>query len=177
MRAHIDCPGWKACVFSLLCPAGASARRKSAKVEGSSVLSMCKCILTLSQPTHLFTSYIPEGTVARIHFWSVHRDERNFSFADTFWPDRWLIAEGLQEHPEAVTHNPNAWIPFSFGPSNCVGKNLAMQEIRMMLCYLVQRLDMKFPEGYDPVQYEQGLDDRFVFTIGRLPVIVQRRTH
>jgi hypothetical protein len=120
-------------------------------------------------------SYIPEGTAARIHFWSVHRDARNFSHPDTFWPERWLIAEGLQDYHEKINHNPNAWIPFSFGPCNCVGKNLAMLELRMLLCHLVQRLSIKLPKGCDPAQYERELDDRFVFTIGRLPVIVESR--
>ena len=64
-----------------------------------------------------------------MHFWSVHRDARNFSYPDTFWPDRWLIAEGIQESKEKITHNPDAFIPFSFGPANCVGKNLAMASI------------------------------------------------
>ena len=93
-----------------------------------------------------------------------------------FWPERWLIAEGLQEHPEKIVHNPNAWIPFSFGPYNCVGKNMALQELRMLICHLVQRLTIRFPEGYDPKQYEADLHDLFVFAIGRLPVVVERRT-
>ncbi|GBE87050.1 Cytochrome P450 67 [Sparassis crispa] len=39
--------------------------------------------------------YLPEETNASIHTWSVHRDARNFSMPDKFWPERWLIAEDL----------------------------------------------------------------------------------
>lgn len=120
-------------------------------------------------------SFVPEGTQTRIHFWSVHRDPRNFSYPDTYWPDRWLIADGMQEHHEAITHNPNAWLPFSFGPSNCVGKNLAMQEMRELLCHFVQKLSVRLPDGADPAQYEKEMEDWFVFSIGHLPVIVERR--
>ena len=126
--------------------------------------------------THgVVASFIPEGTQTRVHFWSVQRDPRNFSYPDTYWPDRWLIAEGLQEHAEKIVHNVNAWVPFSFGPSNCVGKNLALQEMRMLVCHLVQKLNFRFPDGYDPMQYEREMRDRFVVTVSRLPVIVERR--
>ncbi|GJE99306.1 cytochrome P450 [Phanerochaete sordida] len=119
--------------------------------------------------------FIPEGTQTRVHFWSVHRDARNFSHPDTFWPERWLIAEGAQAQPAGFVHNANAWVPFSFGPSNCVGKNLALQEMRMLVCHLVQRLRFRFADGYDPAQYERDMEDRFVVTVGRLPVVVERR--
>ncbi|EKM51676.1 uncharacterized protein PHACADRAFT_212308 [Phanerochaete carnosa HHB-10118-sp] len=119
--------------------------------------------------------YIPEGTQTRVSFLGVHRDPRNFTHPDMFWPDRWLIAEGLQTHKEEIVHNPNAWVPFSFGPSNCVGKNLAMQEMRILVCHLVQRFNFRFEDGYDPAQFERDIEDRFVVVIRRLPVVVERR--
>ena len=122
-----------------------------------------------------FASFIPEGTQIRAHFWSVHRDPRNFSYPDWYWPGRWLIAEGLQEHSKKIVHNVNAWVPFSFGPSNCVGKNLVMQEMRMLICHLVQKLNFRFPEGYDPMEYERKMGDRFTMTVSRLAAIIERR--
>ncbi|OBZ71623.1 hypothetical protein A0H81_08343 [Grifola frondosa] len=78
--------------------------------------------------------YLPEWTSAAVHFYSVHRDPRNFyPSTDAFWPDRWLIAAGQkgQQFPENFVHNAAAFIPFSYGPENCVGKALALQEMRM----------------------------------------------
>ena len=92
-----------------------------------------------------------------------------------FWPDRWLIAEGIQEHPEKIEHNSDAWIPFSVGPSNCVGKNVAMQEMRLLCYHLIQRLEFRFADGFDPHEYERNFADRFVVTLGRLPVVVKCR--
>lgn len=120
-------------------------------------------------------SHIPEGTQARIHFYSLQRDPTNFSYPDTWMPDRWLIAEGLKESKEKLTHNANAFIPFSFGPSNCVGKNLALQEMRMVITFLVQKLIFSFPEGYDPLTYERNVEDQFVLKVPDLPVVVRRR--
>ena len=107
--------------------------------------------------------------------WSVHRDPRNFSYPNTFWPDRWLIAEGLQESQEKITHNMNAFMPFSFGPSNCVGKNLAMLEMRFVVCHAFQKLDLRFPDDWNPQQWEVELQDKFIQKLGRLPVIVSAR--
>ena len=106
-------------------------------------------------------SYIPDGTNVSVHFWSLHRDPRNFSHPDSFYPDRWLIAEGLQESTEKLVHNPNAYVPFSFGPANCVGKNLAMQEIRMVMCALLQRFRIVRGEGWDERRVEAEYKDYF----------------
>ena len=120
-------------------------------------------------------SFIPEGNEVRIHFWSVHRDARNFSRPETFWPDRWLIAAGLQHSPEELVHNPNAFTPFSFGPANCVGKPVAMQEMRLVVCHFMQKLNVKFAEGYDPEQWEKGIQDHLAVSLGPLLVEIERR--
>ncbi|KAI0695303.1 cytochrome P450 [Cytidiella melzeri] len=119
--------------------------------------------------------HIPEGTNARLHTWSMHRDPRNFSHPDTFWPARWLIASGLEESKEPFVHNANAFIPFSFGPTNCVGKQLAMQEMRTVICHVIQRLDLRLADDWDPTEYEKEYKDFTVASVGRLPVLVQLR--
>ena len=121
------------------------------------------------------TSYIPEGNQARMHFWSVHRDPRNYSYPDTFWPERWLIAEGIQESKEKLTHNPDAFIPFSFGPANCVGKNLAMLEMRTVACALLQRFRVRLCAGWDKARYEEGYKDYFSAARPELPVLLEPR--
>ena len=111
-----------------------------------------------------------------MHFWSIHRDPRNFSRPDAFWPERWLIAEGLLPSPlEDFTHNVNAFIPFSFGPYNCVGKNLAMLELRSVLVHAMQRLELRFADGWDPLEWERELRDNFVADVWKLPVVIEVR--
>nr|BAL05078.1 cytochrome P450 [Phanerodontia chrysosporium] len=119
--------------------------------------------------------YIPEGNQARVHFWSVFRDSRNFSHPETFWPDRWLIAEGLQESPEKITHNANAFVPFSFGPANCVGKNLAIQEMRLAVTHLMHKLNFRFADGFNPDEWDSQIQDVTVMQLGKLMVVVERR--
>ncbi|KAI0688704.1 cytochrome P450 [Cytidiella melzeri] len=123
--------------------------------------------------------YIPEGTSARMHTLSMHRDPRNFSYPESFWPERWLIADGLAKggEEEGFVHNSTAFIPFSFGPANCVGKPLAMQEMRMVVCHVMQKLDLQLDDGdgWDPKEFERSYKEYTVAEVGRLPVRVQPR--
>ncbi|KIJ62772.1 hypothetical protein HYDPIDRAFT_41487 [Hydnomerulius pinastri MD-312] len=129
--------------------------------------------------------FVPEGASAFVHFYSLHRDPRNFSpIPDVFWPERWLSPEERQSfgYPDSknlekapFVHNTAAFVPFSFGPANCVGKNLAYQEMRTVICMMIQRLEFRFAEGYDPESWERDLKDYFVATKGKLPVVLSPR--
>jgi cytochrome P450 len=120
---------------------------------------------------------IPEGTSVSTHVWAIQRDPRNFSpGADIFWPERWLLAEGLlQPKPHDFVHNPSAFIPFSYGPTNCVGKGLAMQEMRMVVCALIQRCSVRFADGYETGRWVDDMQDVQILKRGRLPVVVSVR--
>ena len=117
---------------------------------------------------HLSTpnSVVPANTAVSVHTYSVHRDPRCFApFPNTFWPERWLVQDsytlpnGQKITSGQLVHNRNAFIPFSFGPANCVGKNLALMEIRAVTAAFVQKFDMAVNEGYDLDQWEKKLLD------------------
>lgn len=72
-------------------------------------------------------------------------------------------------------HNTNSFVPFSFGPSNCVGKNLALLEMRMIICLCMQKLEMRFQEDWDRSEWHNKLEDLFVTGMGSLPVSISRR--
>lgn len=67
-------------------------------------------------------------------------------------------------------HNANALLAFSSGPANCVGKNLALLEMRMVVSGIMQRFDLSFEEGWDRKLWLRDLKDVFVSRMGRLPV-------
>ncbi|KZP10113.1 cytochrome P450 [Athelia psychrophila] len=129
------------------------------------------------------SNVIPEGTAVFSHFYSVHRDPRSFSpLPDVFWPDRWL-SEGERTSPFSPAHkgpvdvvlDRAAFTPFSFGPSNCVGKNLALQEIRMVVSLMLQSFDMQLAKGYDAQRWEREIEDRLISHTGELPVVLTAR--
>ncbi|TDL19581.1 high nitrogen upregulated cytochrome P450 monooxygenase 2 [Rickenella mellea] len=131
--------------------------------------------------------YVPGGTALIVPTYSLHRDKRYFSPApDMFWPDRWLFPSGtLVEDPSKanVKHEKvplvtdhSAFIPFSVGPANCVGKNLAQVEMRMIVSLLVQRFEMRLIDEYDPKDWERKLEDRFVLKKSILPIVIKDRS-
>ncbi len=74
-------------------------------------------------------------------------------------------------------HNDAAFIPFSHGPMNCVGKGLAMQQMRTVVYALVQRFRMgpRLEDGWDPRSYEEGFKDCVVANRPELPVVLEPR--
>ena len=72
-------------------------------------------------------------------------------------------------------HNDSAFIPFSYGPMNCPGKGLAILEIRMVVCTVLQKFRFKLREGWDPAVYETGFKDYFTATRPALPVVLEAR--
>jgi cytochrome P450 len=110
-----------------------------------------------------------------VHPYAIQRDPRNFTDPEKFWPDRWLIAAGSQPYAGKLIHSPAAFIPFSYGPANCVGKNLALLEMRMLICHFMQKLEVRFVEGWNRQKWLDGLEDVFVSRTGELPVLLRRR--
>lgn len=58
---------------------------------------------------------ISKGTTAVVVTVGLHLDERYFPDAQKFDPDRFLPENTKNRHPYA-------YIPFSAGPRNCIGK-------------------------------------------------------
>lgn len=116
----------------------------------------------------------------------MHRDPRYFSpFPEKFIPERWVTNASQLPHSSTIHNseydgvefvtNPAAFIPYSLGPMNCVGKPLAQMELRVVLAMMVQELDLELDMGWDPARWERDMVDHFIFTKGRLPVRVSRR--
>ncbi|PCH42796.1 cytochrome P450 [Wolfiporia cocos MD-104 SS10] len=114
---------------------------------------------------------IGEGTAVFVPPYVIQRDPRYFSpDPDRFWPERWLA-----DRDPSVVLNTNAYIPFSTGPANCVGRPVALLALRIVLAYLVQRFEMRLADGYDPKRWGDELRDFFAFQKGALPVVLTPR--
>ena len=74
-------------------------------------------------------------------------------------------------------HNEVAFTPFSHGPMYCAGKNLALLEMRMVVCALVQRFRIRIleGEGWSLRAFQDEYRDYYVTTRGRLPVVLEPR--
>ncbi|KAJ3988632.1 cytochrome P450 [Lentinula detonsa] len=131
---------------------------------------------------YLGSYYIPPNTTVSIHFYSMHRDPRNFSLPDLFLPERWLSMEertvlepALFAEPDSFIHNPSAFIPFSYGPASCVGKNYAYLEMRMVVCKIMVSFDICRAKEFNSSVYEDSIKDLFTLAVGNLPVVLTSR--
>ncbi|KAF1985411.1 cytochrome P450 monooxygenase-like protein [Aulographum hederae CBS 113979] len=83
--------------------------------------------------------FVPGNTTVGVHQWSTYQSTRNFANPEKFVPERWL-----ETHPaEYASDNKAACQPFSVGPRNCIGKNLAYSEMRSILARLVWHFEIE----------------------------------
>jgi cytochrome P450 len=123
---------------------------------------------------HPVCRFLPEGTGITVTPYCLHRDPRYFSpRPDEFWPERWLMGKTTERD---FILDLRAFIPFSYGPANCVGKSLAMLELRYVVTMLVRQFDASFQPGFKLETCENGLGDKFILSGGSLPVIISPRT-
>ena len=142
------------------------------------------------------SSFISEGTAVIVPPYVLFRNPAYFyPNPDVFWPERWLETNGASRSPSpqpdakvanadspftdskgaTYVHNTAAFYPFSHGPMNCAGKNLALAEMRTVVVGMMQRFDVRFAEGYDPERWEREMVDLFVLKPGVLPVVITPR--
>ncbi|KAE8152770.1 cytochrome P450 monooxygenase [Aspergillus avenaceus] len=113
-------------------------------------------------------NYIPGNTTIWMPMHSVFRDERSFERPNEFVPERWTTK------PELIK-NSSAFFPFSLGPYSCVGKQLALMEIRCITAEILTRYDMSFAPGQTTSAYLDGIRDTFTTVAAPLQVVFQKR--
>ncbi|GAP88679.1 putative cytochrome p450 monooxygenase [Rosellinia necatrix] len=92
---------------------------------------------------------MPPKTVVGVHHLSAYSSELNFHRAAEFLPERWL--------PEATTNPASAFYndrrevhrPFSFGPRDCIGRNLAYHEMRLIMAKVLFNFDLELDPSCD----------------------------
>ncbi|KAL5335510.1 cytochrome P450 [Aspergillus crustosus] len=78
---------------------------------------------------------IPGKTALSVNHWATYHDPANFNRPDEFIPERWISDDFATDHKAALQ-------PFSFGPRNCLGRNLAYSEIRLILAKVLWHFDL-----------------------------------
>ncbi|OTA84957.1 hypothetical protein M434DRAFT_16235 [Hypoxylon sp. CO27-5] len=82
--------------------------------------------------------YVPEGVAVSIPIYAACRSARNWSQPDCFIPERWM-----GEDPQFSGDKREASQPFSFGPRNCIGRNLAYVEMKIIIARLIWHFDIE----------------------------------
>lgn len=90
---------------------------------------------------------VPEGTIVNVSLYGLHRDERYFPQPHKFIPERWIAGSktaSFEVTDELLAQSRGAFNPFSAGMRNCVGKNMAYQEMSIAMARLLFLYDMRF---------------------------------
>jgi cytochrome P450 len=61
------------------------------------------------------------------------------------------------------------------GAYSCVGKQLALMELRWVLTTVVNQFDMEFLPGFDEQAFVDGSEDTFTLVCAPLPVRFSKR--
>ncbi|KAK8069896.1 hypothetical protein PG994_006512 [Apiospora phragmitis] len=112
-------------------------------------------------------------TIVAITNWATHHNPRNFRDPETFAPARWLPAAHPLYDPRYASDDHTGFRPFSYGPRDCIGKNLANAEMRLILARLLWNLDLALFEGQEDWVARQRVFD--VYEKGPLMVQLRRR--
>ncbi|KAI1352187.1 cytochrome P450 [Xylaria sp. FL0043] len=80
--------------------------------------------------------FVPQDTIVSVFQWAVNHDERYWTEPEKFAPERWM------NDPKYKNDQLDAMQAFSVGPRNCIGRNLAYAEMRLILAKLVFNFDI-----------------------------------
>ncbi|KAG7053643.1 isotrichodermin C-15 hydroxylase [Colletotrichum scovillei] len=116
--------------------------------------------------------HVPQGTFVEIQQWSANHSPDNWTKPWEFRPERFLETN-KEEH-----NHLDALQAFSVGPRNCIGKNLAYAEMRLILARIVFDFDLQLAEGNGSwIQRQRafGLWDRIPLNVYLKPVAREAR--
>ncbi|KAI5850757.1 cytochrome P450 [Tricharina praecox] len=113
--------------------------------------------------------FLPAYTVARMHHLSIMTDPRYFPRGDDWLPNRWL------EDKDTLVLESQAYIPFSYGPHSCVGKQMALNELRLAVARVVSEFTFELGEGYNEERYRKEWKDYFTVSLGRCEMRFRER--
>ncbi|KAK4618147.1 Cytochrome P450 monooxygenase lcsK [Fulvia fulva] len=109
-------------------------------------------------------TYLPGGTVFNIPTHTMNREESVYADASTFVPERWTTRPDMVKHKKCFT-------PFLLGQHSCIGRNLAMQEMRTLTAQLLLRYDVAFAPGEDGSRLEHDSKDHFTMSLAPLELV------
>ncbi|KAF2183917.1 cytochrome P450 [Zopfia rhizophila CBS 207.26] len=97
--------------------------------------------------------WLPGGTNVGVHQWSAYRSPSKFHKPSEFLPERWLESS-IRDLESPFYHDQRDGVQsFSTGSWSCIGKNLGMAELRLILARMVWSFDMSLAPGGKTVDW------------------------
>ena len=149
---------------------------------------------SLERPYKFKDTTIKTGTTVIIPAWHIQRDERHFHRAEEFLPERWVkhchdgswvphsrTSSGEktvfdEEASSAANHVRPAesrnFISFSAGGRSCVGYNMSMKLMCIIMVELIRHFKFEVKEGFE---LNVGNDAFVSKLIGGIPMVISKR--
>lgn len=107
----------------------------------------------------LLTSFpsLPQQAFLSVYQWATFQNPVNFVEPESYIPERWLPATHPQYEERFTADNRAVFKPFSYGPRDCIGKNLAFSEMRLIICRLLYRFDFELAHNQDSWHHDQSI--------------------
>jgi len=120
-------------------------------------------------------------------FTNGYLDDRVFKRGNEFIPERFTSQQEL-------TVDASVFTPFSvgmlrqedcfnqksvtdrlLGRYSCVGKHLALMEVRTVTAHIIRRYNVELAPGVNPKSFLDGKKDTFTLSLGPLPLVFKER--
>jgi len=131
-------------------------------------------------------THVPGNTAVQLPLYAMGRDPSIWPDADVFIPERFIepkardgagVGEARREKeakgPDLMPYK-DVFSPFSTGPYSCIGKNLALMEIRLLTAQLVTRFDVRLADGETGAELLGESKDHFTVGLGALRLCFDR---
>lgn len=107
---------------------------------------------------------IPRGVMVLPYIFGLHRDP-------ALWPDPLVFDPSRFEDEAVASRHPAAHIPFGGGPRKCIGANVALQQMLLMVATFVRRYDFE-PTSDREVEFQPRM---ILHPQGAIEMRVRRR--
>lgn len=97
------------------------------------------------QGQNILGTWVPGGTRASVHHWSTYRSPRNFRDPNAFAPERWMAGR----NDTYASDSRESFQPFGYGSRACVGQNMTLFEMRVIVCKVLLGLDFALADPRD----------------------------
>lgn len=102
---------------------------------------------------HFEDAYVPGSVEVKVPSQILMTDPRYFPEGECFIPERWT-----GEMPGLI-RDRRAYIPFGYGAHSCVGKQVALNEMRLVIARAVREFTISLGDLYDDDQFLEETKD------------------
>ncbi|GME48286.1 putative cytochrome p450 protein [Neofusicoccum parvum] len=113
-------------------------------------------------------THVPGGTVVWTPAYAIGRSEKAYAEPERFAPERWREGSGM-------VRCERAFAPFSAGVYGCIGRPLALMELRLVVAKLLLAFEVGFAPGESGVELLERSRDHFTFECGELRLCFKER--